>query len=394
MISFSEAYNVVIDNAFSIEMERVDFNSSLGRILAENVISDIDMPPFDKSAMDGYACRLQDTVKELEIVEVIPAGHTPLKKITECRCSKIMTGAQTPEGANCVIIMEETEISSSNKVKYTGKPITKIKNNICTKAEDIKAGDTLLKKGTLIKPQHIAVMSTAGCVNPLVAKRPKVGIITTGSELVEPHEKITGAKIRNSNGHQLIAQVKNCGGTPNYYGIVEDAEEAITEMISKALKDNDLILISGGVSIGDYDFVPTCLKNNGINILFNQVAVQPGKPINFGISKRKACFGMPGNPVSTFIQFELLIKPFIYKMMGADFSPVTYQMPLGEDYSRKNDSRESVIPVKITEGKVYPLEYHGSAHISALIESDYVISIPPGIKHLEKETMVNVRQIQ
>lgn len=394
MISFQEAHKLVNKNVFKTGMERVDFISSLDRILAEDVISNIDMPPFDKSVMDGYACRMQDTEKELEVLEIIPAGHTPLKKITEGKCSKIMTGAMIPEGANCVIIIEETEIGFSGKIRYTGNPIIKEKSNICSKAKDIKIGEILLARGLLIKPQHIAVMAAVGCTNPLVAKKPKIGIITTGSELVEPREKITGAKIRNSNGYQLIAQVKKCGGIPNYYGITEDAEKSITEVISKALNENDAILISGGVSVGDYDFVPTCLKKNGIKILFDRVAIQPGKPITFGIGRGKACFGMPGNPVSTFVQFELLVKPFIYKMTGVDFCPTIYKMPLGEKYSRENDFRESVIPVKITNGKVYPLEYHGSSHINALIVFDYIIFIPIGVKCIEKETIVNVRQIQ
>lgn len=398
MIPFDEAYKIVMSNVFRTGTEKVDLVESLWCILDEDVVSDIDMPPFNKSAMDGYACRLEDLKSELEVIETIPAGYTPKKKIVKGKCSKIMTGAMIPEGADCVIIVEETKLVDSSKVKFTGDVApfhaSDHRKNICLKAEDIKKGDCLLKKGVHIKPQHIAVLATAGYAKVRVAVQPNVGIITTGSELVEPEKKLSPSKIRNSNGHQLIAQVLNAGAIPNYYGIVADEEEAITEVITQALHENDVVLISGGVSMGDYDFVPACLKKNGIKILFDKVAIQPGKPVNFGIGKNKACFGMPGNPVSTFIQFEFLVRPFIYAMMGSEFKPESFLMPLGKGIKRGNDFRESVIPVKIDEGKIYPLEYHGSAHINAIAASNYVISIPVGVKEIPEGKLINVRLIQ
>ncbi len=398
MIKFSEAFKVVMSNVFRTKTEKVELLESIWSILAEDVISDIDMPPFDKSAMDGYACRAEDIENELEIIETIPAGYAPKKKIGVSECSKIMTGAMIPQGADCVIIIEETELSPSGKVNFTGNISSFIsgnsKRNICFKAEDIKKGDKLLAKGTPIKPQHIAVLATAGYAKVKVAVQPKVGIITTGSELVEPGEKLSKSKIRNSNGHQLTAQVLNVGAVPSYYGIVADEENEITQVITQALSENDIVLISGGVSMGDFDFVPACLKKNGIKILFDKVAIQPGKPINFGIGKNKACFGMPGNPVSTFMQFELLVKPFIYAMMGAEFKPEIFPVLTGKRISRHNASREAVIPVRLDNGKVYPLEYHGSAHINAIALSNCVISIPIGVKEIAEGTLVDVRLIQ
>lgn len=397
MIPFSEAYKIVMSNVFRTSTEKVDLAESLWSILAEDVVSDIDMPPFNKSAMDGFACRSEDLEGELTVVETIQAGYTPKKKVGKGQCSKIMTGAMIPDGANCVIIVEETQLSDSKKVKFTGDISSffgeNAKCNICFKAEDIKKGDLLLKKGVHIKPQHIAVLATAGYAKVLVAIQPNVGIITTGSELVEPGKKLTSSKIRNSNGHQLIAQVLNAGAVPNYYGIVADDEQEITDVITQALQENDIVLISGGVSMGDFDFVPACLKKNGIKILFDKVAIQPGKPVNFGTGKNKACFGMPGNPVSTFIQFELMVKPFIHAMMGSDFKPEKFLLPLGTNISRHNDSRESIIPVTIKDGKIFPLEYHGSAHINAIASSNYVISIPLGVKEISEGKLIDVRLI-
>ena len=219
-------------------------------------------------------------------------------------------------------------------------------------------------------------------------------LIFNSTSSINVSEKISGSKIRNSNGHQLIAQTINAGAEPKYYGIIPDSEKTITNVITRALSENEIVLISGGVSMGDYDFVPMCLRKNGINILFDKVAVQPGKPVNFGMGKNKACFGMPGNPVSTFIQFEFLVRPFIVAMMGGKFKPAIFPMTLGQTLIRRNDTREAIIPVKIDDGKVFPVEYHGSAHINAIAISSYVISIPQGIKEIPQESIVNVRQIQ
>jgi molybdopterin molybdotransferase len=405
MISFSEAYNAVMNSVFSLGTEQIDINDSLGRVLANDVVADLNMPPFNKSAMDGYACKKNDLAHELDVIEDIPAGYQPVKKIGKGECSKIMTGAMVPDGADCVIIIEETEEVSEKIIRFTGnielsetgviKPLKwrKGNSNICCLGEDIEEGDIVLHKGTVVKPKDIAVLATVGCGKPIVGIMPKIGIIATGSELVEPYENISGPQIRNSNSYQLAAQVKSACAVPNYYGIAIDTEKAIYDAINQAMDENDIVLISGGVSMGDYDFVPACLKKNGVKILFDRVAVQPGKPITFGTSDRAVCFGMPGNPVSTFMQFELLVRPFIYNVMGHDFEPTIFQIPLGKRIERRKANRESMIPVKIENGKVYSLDYHGSAHINAISGTDYIISIPIDVKEIKEGTIVNVRQI-
>ena len=172
----------------------------------------------------------------------------------------------------------------------------------------MRCGEVVLSKGEIIKPQHIAVLASVGCSHPQVSIRPRVGVISTGSELVEPCEKVEGPKIRNSNSYQLFAQIQRMGAVPVYYGIAEDTVESTDLYIRKAMAENNVVLVSGGVSMGDYDFVPEVFKKNGIKILFDQVAIQPGKPITFGVGENVICFGMPGNPVSTFVQFEILVK--------------------------------------------------------------------------------------
>jgi len=391
MILFNEAIARINETIVLLETERIDFKNSLNRVLAENVYSDLEMPPFDKSAMDGYACRKQDIQNELNVIEIIPAGVIPQKTISKNECSKIMTGAMMPEGSDCVIIVENVEEIGDNKIKYLQE---ETRHNICFRAEDIKQGEQILAKGTLIKPQHIAVLATTGNTNLKVYKQAKVAILSTGDELVEPYEKPGISKIRNSNAYQINSQLATLRIDGNYSGIVEDNEKSTFEKISKALEQHDVLLLSGGVSMGDFDFVPQILKKLGITIHFDSIAVQPGRPTTFGTRKNKYVFGLPGNPVSSFVQFELLVKPLLYKLMGHDFKEINISMKMGEDYSRKNAKRMSWIPVRINENsEVVPLKYHGSAHINALTLADGLISVPIGKTTLKKGDLVDVRQI-
>ena len=390
MIIFEEAYKLVINSAVKVENEYVDLNNSLNRILAKDVISDVNSPPFDKSAMDGYACRREDIHNELQVIEVIPAGQVPEKPIEKNLCSKIMTGAMVPDGADCVLMVEYTEDISKNKIKFIKEST---KNNIAYAAEDVKQGDIVLKKGTKIKAQHIAVMATTGYIKPLVAKKVRVGIISTGNEIVEPNIKPGLSQIRNSNAYQLIAQVEQAGAIPDYIGIAKDDKESSYKLIVDAFSRNQLVLLTGGVSMGDFDFIPDILDDLNIDIKFKTIAIQPGKPTVFGIKGNQFVFGLPGNPVSSFNIFELLVKPFLNKMMGANFYPVEIKMPLGKEYKRKKSLRKSFIPIKISNGNVWPLEYHGSAHIFSFSEADGIISIPVGKTIIKKGEIVDVRQI-
>jgi len=402
MIKFEKAYSIIMESSYLLDTEEVDLEFALGRVLASDVLSDMHMPPFDKSAMDGYACKEADLRNELEVIEIIPAGYLPQKKIGKNQCSKIMTGAMLPDGADCVIMVEHTEIISENKIRYTRlspevsvcQVDTKINLNICYCGEDIKTGDLVLPKGTFIKPQHIAILASVGCVNPKVYRRPKIAVIPTGSELVEPHKKPSPTQIRNSNGAQLMAQIARVGAEGTYIGIAADTDDDTLRKIMQAVDNHDIIILSGGVSMGDYDLVPKILEQAGFQLFIESVAVQPGKPLVFGTKEKKFVFGMPGNPVSSFVQFELMTKPLIYRLMGFDYKPLSIKMPLHADYTRRKAQRMSWLPVRITpEGTVKPVEYHGSAHINAYSVADGIIAIPVGVQTLKKGELVDVRQI-
>ncbi|MEZ5198159.1 MAG: molybdopterin molybdotransferase MoeA [Bacteroidales bacterium] len=391
MILFEEALSIVENSALRVENERIDFGMSLNRILAEDVTSDIEMPPFDKSAVDGYACKKEDIGNELEVVEIIPAGQAPVKEVGKNQCSKIMTGAPIPAGADTVIMVEDVEKIGEHKIKYLKD---KVKDNICYRGEDILKNEVVLRKGTLVRAQHIAVLASAGCIRPLVSRKIKIAVISTGDELVEPDVKPAISQIRNSNAYQLLAQAEAVGASASYIGIALDTEESTRDKITEAFKENDIILLTGGVSMGDYDYVPQVLYELGVSTKFKSIAVQPGRPTVFGLRGNQYIFGLPGNPVSSFVQFELLVKPLVYKLSGYDFHPTRIRLPLGKDYTRKRSSRLSWLPVRINEnGEVFPLDYHGSAHINALTVADGLISVPIGQSLINKGELVDVRQI-
>jgi len=391
MLSYKEALNVILETAPVTDGERVNFQEALGRVLYEDISSDIDLPPFSKSAMDGYACRREDLEKDLKVVELIPAGKAPSMIVQSRQCAKIMTGAMVPQGADVVIKVEDTETLNNGLVRYKAE---KTKSNIIYKAEDVNKGDTVLEKGLVVEPQHIAVLATVGCTQPKVAKRINIGILSTGDEIVEPEHFPAASQIRNSNSYQLVAQVEKIGSNAKYYGIASDNEELTYEMIKKALLNEDIVLLTGGVSMGDFDFIPQVLDRLGADLKFKTVAIQPGKPTVYGIWKDKRIFGLPGNPVSSFITFELFVKPLIFRMLSADYRVKKISLPMGQEYERRRSNRLSWLPVIITDDEqVYPLEYHGSAHISSLVGADGIISIPVGVTKLSKGDQVDVRFI-
>ncbi len=387
-ISYEDAFDKVMKNIHRMPLIEVNLQEALGRVLGENVISDINMPPFDKSAMDGYACRREDLGQKLEVLEVIQAGIMPKKQVFANQCSKIMTGAPVPKGADCVIMVEYTEEKNGFMIAATNKT----SNNICYKAEDIKKDDIVLKKGKIINPAEIAVLATAGYAKVKVSIKPRVGIIATGSELVDVAESAKDAKIRNSNSEQLAAQCIKLGADVTNYGIAEDTQGDIEKALQSVMLKNDLVILSGGVSMGDFDLVPGILKENGFNFLFESVAMQPGRPTIFGthFDENIYCCGLPGNPVSTFIIFELLLKPFLYGMMGHSYKPIKIPLELEKEIKRKKSKRQSSIPIKIENGKVIPIEYHGSAHINAMTLADGLITMPIGVAEYAKGTMIEV----
>lgn len=391
MITFEEALSIVNSIPVKPIAEKAGLDQAVGRVLAEDVFSDVEMPPFNKAAVDGYACRRSELPGPFEVLEVVPAGCLPQFHIDPGQCSKIMTGAMVPDGADTMIMVEHTEALADGKILFLRD---KTSANIAWQAEDVREGQMVIAAGTLLRPHHIAILAAVGCDMPMVFRRPVVGVISTGNELVEPFQKPALGQIRNSNAWQLMAQAGAIGLPVDYIGIAADTKESTAQLIARGFDRSDILLLTGGVSMGDFDFVPEVLNEFGVSIQFKSIAVQPGRPTVFGIRDNKFLFGLPGNPVSSFVQFELLVKQLAFRMMGHQYKPQIVKLPMASEYIRKKAERKSFVPVRINaEGKIEPLEYHGSAHIHSYDGAVGMLAVEIGETHINAGELRDVRQL-
>ncbi len=387
MIPFEVALAQVLERAQRLPIERVELAQCLGRVLAQDVATDMDFPPFDKACMDGFACRKEDLSSWLNIVETIPAGVVPTQPIRPGQAARIMTGAMVPEGADMVFMVEYSEVVGE-RVRFTAQETMP---NIAWRGEDLSTGDLVLPAGTRLEARHLAVLASVGTSCPQVYARPRIGVIATGDELVEPGMVPAMGQIRNSNSGQLMAQASRAGGLATYYGIARDEEAAIESVLLRALAENEVVLLSGGVSMGDFDLVPAVMKRCGVSIQFDQVAVKPGKPVTFGTTDRAVVFGMPGNPVSTYVIFEIFVRPYLRACMGEETVAPEVVVQLASPIHRRRTERLEFLPVAINDaGKVMPVRYHGSAHFFGLSVAHGLVRMPVGVARLEAGTEVRI----
>lgn len=391
MISFEDAIHIVNRSTHLVGSEHVELYQALGRVLAEDVFSDMDMPPFNKSAVDGYACKRADLSENLKVLEVIPAGVVPVFTIGVGECSKLMTGGMLPQGADTVIMVEDVVENDDSTIKYVASGTSA---NYTLRGEDVRKGEKVLEKGTVLRPQEIAVLASVGKALPLVFCKPLIGVISTGGELVEPHCKPAESQIRNSNAMQLYSQALKTGCDVKYYGIALDNQEDTFLLVKRASEECDIVLLSGGVSAGDFDFVPQVIQQCGYEIQFQKIAVQPGKPVVFATADNKYMFGLPGNPVSSFVQFEVLVKHLIQSISGIKGSVPNIEFEMGYDFSRKKADRKLFIPVHVSaKGFVQAVEYHGSAHIHSYLYANGIAIVETGINEVKKGSKIHVRPI-
>lgn len=371
--------------------EKVLLENAFNRVLQEDVIADLNMPPFNKSAMDGYACRLEDIANELEVLEVISAGKIASVEIGKNQCVKIMTGAAVPPECDCVFMVEDAEELPENKVRCTNLNTNK---NICYLGEDYKEGDVLLKKGTLINVPQMAVFAGAGYAEVLVSKRPKVTVIATGSELVSPSETPKPGQIRNSNSSQVITQLRKMNLEIVAELMLVDDYELLTKSFNKALESSDFVVFTGGASVGDFDFIPEILKEQGFKIYWDHTGIKPGNPMTFSEKDGKFVFGLSGNPVSSFVQFELIAKPVICKLLGSNYTPLRVKARMNFTYQRKKANRLAIIPVVIdSNGAISEIPFHGSAHINALAFANVLLEVPMGVLTIQTDEFAYVRPL-
>ncbi len=391
MLAFEEALAIVLASARFLGDEQVPLLDAAGRVLAADIVADTDQPPFAKSAMDGFACRRTDLPGPLPVIETVAAGAVPRETVARGRCTRIMTGAPLPPGADCVVKFEDTETLSDGTVRCVRNVD---KANISRQGEDVRCGDIVLERGMRIAAPHIAVLAAVGVSQVPVARRPGVAIIATGDELIAVDSRPGPGQIRNSNGPQLTAQTVAAGAVPSVRAPVRDEAAALHEALAAALADSEVVVLSGGVSSGDFDLVPQAMRDCGLEIRFDRIAMKPGRPTTFAVKDGAWCFGLPGNPVATFLQFENLVRPLLVRLMGGDPAPRTFLATLAETVSRRDTTRQAWLPVRLTaDGGARPFDYHGSAHIHALCRADGFIVLPAGATRIEKGALVHVRPL-
>jgi len=394
MISVSQAIAIIMEHAAVTATEDVPLRDAAGRVLAQDVASDVDVPPFHKSSMDGYAFRAEDCQApgtELHVVGVIPAGTYPDFRIGKGEAARIMTGAPLPDGADSVQMVEKTEALSVDSVRILETvPLGK---NVARKSEIMATGDTVLAEGTYITPAVLAVLATVGKSRVTVHKRARVAILVTGDELVEIDRRPAAGQIRNSNGYAVYAQVAESGAVPHALGIARDNATSLGAQVSDGL-GYDVLLISGGVSMGDYDIVEDVLAQHGVEILFDKINIKPGKPAVFGKTARTLVFGLPGNPVSASTVFEVFVKPALRKMQGFAQTRNTRLQAVLETDHHSRTVRECFHPgmCSLVDGRphVRPLKTRGSADILGYARSNCYIITPSGSKAFKRGELIEI----
>jgi molybdopterin molybdotransferase len=368
--------------------ESLPVPEALDRVLSEEVRALVDSPPFAKAAMDGYAVPAEDLQDTYRLVETIAAGDVPSRALEPGECAKIMTGAMLPAGAARVIRVEYTETDGNTVRVTTPEP----HRNVIERGENLREGERVLTP-RLLRPQDIGILASLGIASVRVAVPPRVGIITTGSELADPGTRLPPGAIYNSNGWQLCAQVAGSACPYSYFGVVPDEPDALAAVLSRALEQCEVVLLSGGVSMGDLDFVPQVVRRVGATIDFHKLAVKPGKPTLFARRGDRCLFGLPGNPVSTFVIFEVFVKSLLYRLMGLAYRPLVVRAPLAAALRRRDTERVEYRPVRLHTAAAAPLSYHGSSHLNVLAEADGLVRIERGVELLEEGTQIDVRLI-
>ena len=371
--------------------ETVSLPDALGRVLAVPIFSKLDHPPFDKSAMDGYAVCSSDQAREWEIVETIGAGQEPKKTVEPGFCSKIMTGAMLPHGADSVVMVEHTKADGATVRLETGK--VERGKNVCLRGEDSRCGDYLFGPGCRITPQLQGALAACGHDQVEVFVRPRLAILPTGNEIITPGKALLPGQIYNSNGYSLWGQYRSLGLDTDLMDGASDDLESLKKRIREGLDHHDVLVVSGGVSMGDYDFVPQAIRELGGTVHYAKVAIKPGKPTLFATLDGRLIFGLPGNPVSTFIVTEILVRPALNRLMNLDEAPVEVKGILNSPVRRKKTERTEFRPVNIGFDRVDPIEYHGSAHLLALPRANGLIHLDTGVSELGAGSAVRVRLI-
>lgn len=407
-LTVAEALTLVLAGVPVLGPVSVPLPAAVGLILAESVVSHDTLPPFANSSMDGFAVRAADVVAatvdnpiSLRVISDIAAGRVPEKAVGTGETARIMTGAPMPDGADAVVPVEETSVPWRDQTAALPDTVAIHRavgpgDSVRYPGEDIRAGDRILEAGRLLRPQEIGVLAAMGVTEVAVVRRPRVGVLATGDELIDIDQPLTPGKIRNSNSYGLAAQIAAAGGEPMALGIARDTEAAVRGKLQQGLDTGvDLFISSAGVSVGAYDVVKAVLETTG-SMNFWRVRMRPGKPLAFGQYASVPYLGLPGNPVSALVSFERFARPALLKMGGhsALERPRVAVRLLDEIHS---DGRESYVRGVVTRERAgYEASVtgaQGSHLMTSLVRANALLIVPEGVRHVPAGEMLEAMMI-
>jgi molybdopterin molybdotransferase len=368
-------------------VETVALIDSQYRVLAEDISADRDYPPFNRSARDGFAVRAADLPGRLRVIGEVPAGQMFSGEVSAGEAVEIMTGAPVPSGADAVVMVEHTVREGDHvAIDRAIDP----GSNVVPRGSEAGDGVVVLTRGKRVGYAEIALLATVGCQLVKVFAQPRVAILATGDEIVEDGATPKPWQIRNSNAWSLAAQIRRAGGTPVVLPIARDVKEETARLISRGLAEADLLLLSGGVSAGKYDVVEPAFADLGAEIFFERVAIQPGQPLVFGRARDKFFFGLPGNPLSTMVTFELFARAAIDLLCGASDASLPVSLArLTRDFRHKAGLTR-FLPAWVEEGKVTPVPWQGSGDVVALSRANAFLIADPEKPEYEKDIMISI----
>jgi molybdopterin molybdotransferase len=390
MLPVADAQKIVLEQARPLPAVSASLDvAALGHVLAEDVTSDLDMPPFTKAMMDGYAVRAADLsagTGQLTVVDEITAGRAPSRAIGAGQAARIMTGAPLPEGADAVVMVERSRLLDDRQVRIEDAEL-RPGANVLARGREMRGGEVVLRSGTRLRPQEFGLLATVGRTAARVVPAPRVSILATGDELVESSARPAISQIRNGNGPMLLAQAARAGAIPRSLGIAADRLDVLHARIADGLRD-DVLILAGGVSAGKLDLVPQALSELRVRALFHKVRMKPGKPVLFGILPRadsdgppRLVFGLPGNPVSALVCFELFVRPALRALMALPPGPRVVQASVIEDFENRTD-RPTYRPARLsatgTGWQVQPVPWFGSPDLRGVTDSNAFVVLPEG----------------
>ena len=403
LFSVNEARERILSHFQATDAETLSLTECADRILAQDIAATTDLPPFDNSSMDGFAVRMADVTnaaaspRTLRVVADIPAGVSPAISLADGEAARIMTGAQLPDGADAVVPVEDTDFN--NRDAGSAAPDTVVISNsvfkganVRSRGMDIQAGQIVLNKGRTLNPQDLGLLAMLGYANVSVHRKPRVALFSSGNELLEVGAPLEPGKIRDSNSYMLTALIEDTGTECIRLGVAKDDRESVEALLERAIGLNvDLILSSAGVSVGAFDFVKEAIEANG-KMDFWRVNMRPGKPLAFGEHKKIPFIGLPGNPVSAFVGFEVFVRAVLQRLSGTETrGRQTVRVRSAEQID--SDGRESYLRAQVREEAgilvAYLTGHQGSGNLYSLVQANALLIIPAGVKCVPANQEVN-----